>query len=296
MANVLATVVLPVALGIVMLGLGLSLTVADFTRVLAYPKAAVIALACQILLLPVVCFLLVRAFGLAPGLAVGMMLLAASPGGTTANLFSHLFRGDVALNVTLTAINSVLAVITMPIVVNLALGYFVGGGAIGLQLDKVLQVFAIVLVPVAIGMLVRRRAPDFADRTTRPVRIASVIVLVLAIAAAFVANADIVFDGLSVVPVALLLSVISLLIGYYVPRLARISRPQAIASSMEIGIHNAVLAITIALSPALLNNQEMATPAAVYGLLMFVPAALFGYLLTRRSTATPAHSERFTAG
>ncbi|MBA2310800.1 MAG: bile acid:sodium symporter family protein [Pseudonocardiales bacterium] len=286
MANFLATVLLPVALGVVMLGLGLSLTVADFARVLTYPKAVLIALACQVVVLPVICFLLVQAFGLVPGLAVGMMLLAASPGGTTANLFSHLFRGDVALNVTLTAINSVLAVITLPIVVNLALGYFVGGGAIGLQLDKVLQVFAIVLVPVAIGMLIRRLAPEFAERMSRPVKIASVIVLVLAIAAAFVANADIVFDGLAVVPVALLLSVISLLIGYYVPRLARIDRPQAIASAMEIGIHNAVLAITIALSPALLNNEEMAIPAAIYGLLMFVPAAVFGYLLTRSTSAS----------
>ncbi len=288
MANFLATVLLPVALGIVMLGLGLSLTVSDFTRVLSYPKAVLVALGCQVLLLPVICFLLVQAFGLAPGLAVGMMLLAASPGGTTANLFSHLFRGDVALNITLTAINSVLAVITLPIVVNLSLGYFVGGGAIGLQLDKVVQVFAIVLIPVAIGMLVRRLAPDFADRMNRPVKIGSVVVLVLAIAAAFVANADIVFDGLAVVPVALLLSVISLLVGYSVPRLARVDRPQAIASSMEIGIHNAVLAITIALSPALLNSKEMAIPAGVYGLLMFLPAALFGYLVSRRGAHTGA--------
>src|ERR1041385_3063312 len=112
------TVFLPVALGIVMLGLGLSLTVADFTRVVRYPKATIVALVCQILVLPAVCLGLVRLFDLDPVLAVGMMVLAASPGGTTANLFSHLARGDVALNITLTAINSVLAVVTLPIVVN----------------------------------------------------------------------------------------------------------------------------------------------------------------------------------
>ena len=118
------TVFLPIALGIIMFGLGLSLTVADFTRVVRYPKATIVALGCQILVLPALCLGLVLLFDLEPTLAVGMMLLAAAPGGTTANLFSHLARGDVALNVTLTAINSVLAVVTLPIVVNLALAGF----------------------------------------------------------------------------------------------------------------------------------------------------------------------------
>ena len=110
------TTLLPIALGLIMLGLGLSLTTGDFARVAKHPKAVGIALACQVLLLPVICFGLVQLFGLPPILAVGMMLLAASPGGTTANLYSHLFRGDVALNISLTAINSVLAVFTLPIV------------------------------------------------------------------------------------------------------------------------------------------------------------------------------------
>jgi len=130
------TVFLPIALAVVMLGLGLSLTVADFARVVRYPRAAVVALGCQILLIPGICLALVLLFDLAPALAVGMMLLAASPGGTTANLFSHLARGDVALNITLTAINSVLAVVTLPLVVNLSLaGFMDGQDAIGLQLE-----------------------------------------------------------------------------------------------------------------------------------------------------------------
>ena len=142
-----------------MLGLGLSLTVDDFRRIGRQPRAVVIALGCQLVLLPVVCFGLVLAFGLDPLLAVGMMLLAASPGGTTANLFSHLFRGDVALNITLTAVNSVIAVVTLPIVTNLAFAYFDPqvDGEVGLQFGKVVQVFAIVLIPVVIGMLVRSR-------------------------------------------------------------------------------------------------------------------------------------------
>src|SRR5215203_1432379 len=116
MDSALTLIGLPIALGIIMLGLGLGLTLEDFRRIGRYPKAAVLALLCQVLLLPAICFGLVLAFGLPPELAVGMMLLAASPGGTTANLFSHLFGGHVALNVTLTAINSVLAVLTLPVV------------------------------------------------------------------------------------------------------------------------------------------------------------------------------------
>ena len=293
MESLLTSVLLPAALGIVMLGLGLSLTTADFTRVLAHPRAVLVALACQVVLLPAICFGLVLTFGLPPELAVGMMLLAASPGGTTANLFSHLAGGDVALNISLTAINSVLSVVTLPIVVNLSLGYFVSAsGGIGLQADKIVQVFAIVLVPVALGMLVRRLAPGFADRMQRPVRIASVLVLVGVIVAAVLENREVVLAGLVAVgPLTVLFAIVSLGLGYAVPRAAGITERQAIACSMEIGIHNSVLAITIALSPALLGNPRMGIPAAVYGLLVYVPAALFAMALARRArvgAAAPA--------
>ncbi|MGX7827035.1 bile acid:sodium symporter family protein [Actinokineospora sp. 24-640] len=289
-SSTLTTIFLPIALAIIMFGLGLHLTVADFTRVAKVPKAALLALGVQVLVLPAVCLGLVLLFDLEPLLAVGMMLLAASPGGTTANIFSHLAGGDVALNITLTAINSVLAVVTLPIVVNLAIDGFLGGGAeIGLQPAKMLQVFAIVLVPVAVGMAVRKRFPDFADRMTRPVKIASIIVLALVIAGAMIAERDNILGYLRDVGlVALLLCVISLGLGYLVPRLARVERGQAIASSFEVGIHNSTLAITIALSPALLDNPTMAVPAAVYGVVMFIPAAAMAYAVgTRRRAAVP---------
>lgn len=281
------TVFLPVALAVIMFGLGLSLTVADFARVVRYPRASVIALGCQILVLPAVCLGLVLLFDLDPPLAVGMMLLAASPGGTTANLFSHLAHGDVALNITLTAINSVLAVVTLPVVVNLSLqGFMDGEDAIGLQPDKLLQVFAIVLIPVAIGMLVRNRAPGFADRLNRPVRIASVVVLVSVIAVAVFQERGNVGGYIeSVGLLALLFCVVSLTVGYTVPRALRVPRDQAIASSFEIGVHNSTLAITIALSPALLDSAQMAIPAAVYGIAMFLPAGVLVYTLNRRRRA-----------
>jgi BASS family bile acid:Na+ symporter len=282
------TVFLPIALGVIMLGLGMSLTTQDFKRVATVPKAAVVALVCQVLLLPAICLGLILLFDLAPALAVGMMLLAASPGGTTANLFSHLAGGDVALNISLTAINAILAVVTMPIVVNLALsGFMSGDDELGLQFDKMLQVFAIVLVPVAIGMLIRRRFTAFADRMLKPLKLAAIIFMVATIAVAvFQERANIGGYLQDIGIIALVFCVISLSVGYAIPRLVRIERRQSIAISLEIGIHNSTLAIAIALSPALLNNPQMAVPAAVYGVLMFIPAGVFSYWVSRKKIDT----------
>lgn len=280
----LLTVLLPLALGIIMLGLGLSLSVEDFRRVGRQPRPVVVALLCQTVLLPLLCFALVKAFGLAPALAVGMLLLAASPGGTTANLYSHLAHGDVALNISLTAVNSLLAVVTLPLVVNLSLAHFMGeGSTLPLQFDKVLQVFLIVLVPVAIGMALRARFPGFAARMNRPVRLVSVLFLVAIIALAVFKDWNTLVDyAPSIGLAALAFNLLSLAVGYGVPRLLGLPARQAIAIGMEIGIHNGTLAIAVALSPALLNNPTMAIPAAIYSLIMFVTAAVFGWLVSRR--------------
>lgn len=281
MDSALTTVLLPLALAVVMLGLGQSLTVDDFRRVGRQPRAVVVALGCQLVLLPALCFGLVLAFDLSPLLAVGMMLLAASPGGTTANLFSHLYGGDVALNITLTALNSVIAVVTLPVVTNLAFAYFepdTGDGSVGLQLGKTLQVFAIVLVPVAIGMLVRSRAPGFAARMDRPVRVLSVVVLAAVIVGTILAERENVAEYFgSVGLVSLVFCLASLGLGYGVPRLLDVGHRQALASSMEVGIHNSTLAIAIAVSA--LGEVTLAVPAAVYALVMFPTAAVVGKLI-----------------
>jgi len=288
MGSPLTLIGLPIALGVIMFGLGLSLTPSDFVRVCRQPKAAAVALACQLLLLPAVCFALVLAFRLQPILAVGMMLLAASPGGTTANLYSHLFRGDVALNISLTAINSVIAVVTLPVIVNLAVAYFQPGDMkVGLQLTKTLEVFMIVLVPVALGMLVRGLKPGFAQAMDRPVRIASILILTLVILGAAASSLDVLLANFQALAgIVILFCLFSLGIGFAVPRLLKIERPQAIASAFEVGLHNATLAIVIAQS--VLRSPEMTLPGAVYGVLMFPLAAAFGLLITRKSTAAVA--------
>ncbi|MFI6028647.1 bile acid:sodium symporter family protein [Amycolatopsis magusensis] len=290
-SSVATTVLLPIALGVVMFGLGLSLTTKDFARVLSYPKAVVVALVCQVLLLPAICFGLVYALSLPPELAVGMMLLAASPGGTSANLFSHLAHGDVALNVTLTAVNSLIAVVTLPLVVNFSLGHFLAGDAgIGLQFGKTLQVFAIVLIPVALGMLARNRMPVLAERTRKPVKLLSLVFLVGTILVAVYQERANIGGYLADIGLAtLLFSVLSIALGYLAPRLFRVDRRQAIAAAMEIGIHNSVLAITIALT--LLDNTRIAIPGAVYGIVMFFTAGTFGYLISRRVSAPTSTAE-----
>ncbi len=282
-AQPLLTVFLPLALGIIMLGLGLSLTLDDFRRVARQPRAVLVALACQALLLPVLCFALVKAFSLPAPLAIGMLLLAASPGGTSANLYSHLAHGDVALNITLTAVNSVLAVLTLPMIVNLALVYFMGDDqALPLQFGKVLQVFAIVLVPVVIGMAVRSRCPDFAQSMQKPVKMASALFLLLIVVLAIATDWQTLLEHAPVVGiVALLFNLASLAVGYGVPRALGLPKRQAIAIGMEIGIHNGTLAIAVALSPMLLDNPTMAIPAAIYSIVMFVTAAIFGWAVSR---------------
>ncbi|MGY1712044.1 bile acid:sodium symporter family protein [Geodermatophilus sp. SYSU D00758] len=282
MGSALTDVALPAALALVMLGLGLSLTVGDFVRVGRHPRAVTIALVLQLVLLPAVCFGLVLAFGLPPLLAVGMMLLAASPGGTTANLFSHLFRGDVALNITLTAVNSLIAVVTLPVVTNLAIAWFdpPGAGSLGLQFGKTAQVFAVVLVPVAVGMLVRARATGFADRMDKPVRIGSAAVLALVIVGTIVAERENVGEYMADVGLpALLFCLVSLTAGFLVPRAFGVVRRQAVASAFEIGVHNGTLAIAVAIS--VLGSVQLAVPAAVYSVIMFPAAAVFGWAITR---------------
>jgi BASS family bile acid:Na+ symporter len=284
----LITVVLPLALGIVMMGLGLELTPKDFARVTQQPKAVLISLFSQLFLLVGVAFLLCKLFALPPLLAVGLMLLAASPGGSTANLFSYLFKGDVALNITLTAINSVLAAVTLPLIVNFSINHFMNDGQqVSLQFSKIIQVFSIIIVPVCIGMLIRHFAPNFTHKMNKPVRIFAVVFLILIIIAAFIKERSNIMEYFTQIgAVTILFCIISLSIGYFVPRLMGVHTTQARACAFEIGIHNGTLAITIALT--VLDNTTISIPAAVYSLFMYFIAAGFGMLLNKFDrTAAP---------
>lgn len=290
MDSALTEVGLPIALAIIMFGLGLGLTLDDFRRVARRPKVVTIALLCQVVLLPFVCFGLVVALDLPWQLGIGMMLLAASPGGTTANLFSHLFRGDVALNITLTGINSVIAVVTLPIITGAAIAYYGRQDDVSMPLAEIVKVFALILLPVGLGMLARARKQQFAARMDKPVRIASAIILAVLVIGILAAEREHVGEYLADIGIAAaLFCAISLVVGFYVPRALGVSGPQSIATSMEIGVHNATLAIYVAEN--VLREGEIAIPAAVYSLVMFVFAALWGSWVSRRIAADTEPSE-----
>ncbi|MFW2122434.1 bile acid:sodium symporter family protein [Acinetobacter ursingii] len=275
------TIFLPIALAIIMAGLGLELRPQDFKRVAKHPKAVFLALFCQLVILVSIAFVICKLLALPPLLAVGVMLLAASPGGPTANLFSYLYKGDIALNITLTAINSVIAAFTLPFIVNLSIQHFINDGQqLGLQFSKVIQVFLIIIVPVCLGMLVRYFSPNVADKLHKPVRTFAVVFLILIIIGAVAKERNSILEYIMQVGLATsLFCIASLLIGYFIPRIFGISSTQARACAFEIGIHNSTLAMTIALT--ILASTTIAMPAAVYSIFMYLFAAIFGTLLNR---------------
>jgi bile acid:Na+ symporter, BASS family len=297
--NFLTKVVMPIALGVIMLGLGLGLTGADFRRIVVMPRPVLVGLFCQTVLLPAVCYGIAVGFGLPPELAVGLMLLAASPGGASANVFSHVAHGDVALNITLTATNSLLSLLTLPLIVGTSLRLFLGAEKnIPLPVDKVIQTFAIILVPVGIGMLVRWRKPALSDRLSKPVRTLAFVVLIIVIGGALYTEASKdsskLLESFKQVGVpAAVFNVVSLGVGYLVPLALRLPKKQAIAIGMEIGIHNGTLAIAIATT--VLSNPTMAIPPAIYSLIMFFTAAAFAFLVGRTVKDEPAPAEQRAA-
>ncbi len=286
---------LPLALAIIMIGLGLELTPKDFARVSKHPKAVLTALFCQLVLLVGLAFIICKVLELPPLLSVGLMLLAASPGGSTANLFSYLFKGDIALNITLTAINSVIAAFTLPLIVNFAIQHFLNDGQqITMQFSKILQVFAIILIPVCIGMLLRHYAPHFSEKLNKPLRIFSVAFLILIIIGAIAKERANIMEYIGQVGLATIIFCISsLIIGYFVPRIMGINSAQARACAFEIGIHNSTLAMTIALT--VIANSAVAMPAAVYSIFMYIFAAIFGFLLNRFTEQPVAETAPFSS-
>jgi len=281
-ANFLSVVLMPVALAVIMTGLGLSLTLADFRRIFLYPKAMLIGLLCQMALLPIICYFIAKAFQLPPEMAVGLMLLAAAPGGPSANLYSHMAKGDVALNVSLTALNSLFSVLSIAFWVNFSMVQFLAIDTyVPMQFGKVLEVCYIVILPVGVGMLIRFRYPSFSSRLEKPFKVASAIFLATIILLAGWKERAHLWQDVEIVGLAaLLFNVACLGLGYFIPRLFRLSKKQAIAIGMEIGIHNGSLAIYLALN--VIGNPAMTIPAVVYSIIMFLTAALFGYLVNLR--------------
>ena len=279
--SVLSTVVLPVGLGLIMLILGLSLTTADFRRALSTPRAIAIGMANLLVVAPLLAFAVAELFALSPELAVGLVLLGASPGGTMANVLTHLARGETALSISMTALSSVAAVITVPLYLELATAHF-GAGDIGdvSMLTVVPRVFAITVVPLALGMWIRSRRPREVDEAYPALKRLAVGIFAVIVAGAIVAEHRTVFDNIVAVGAACVaLNVAAMTISFATSRLARLGDRQSTAIALELGVHNATLAITVgaAISPTL------AVPAAVYSAFMFVTGIGFARVMYLRN-------------
>lgn len=287
-SSFLTAVLLPLALFVIMLGMGLGLAIADFQRILVEPKAIVVGLVAQLLVLPVVGFALAAVFPLTPELAVGLIILAACPGGPTSNLMTYLAKGNVALSITLTAISSVITVFTIPLLVSLAMQVFLGTEAT-LQLPflkTVIQIAVITLIPVSLGMLLHAQTPRLAARVEKGVKWLSLFVLGLIIVGLLVQERNNVGGFfLDVGWVTLTLMAITMAVGYGIATLAKLDSRSATSITIEVGIQNGTLAIAIASAPAFLNNPAMAVPAAIYSLLMFGVSGAFAWWAQRQRPA-----------
>ncbi|WP_420409881.1 bile acid:sodium symporter family protein [Hoeflea sp.] len=275
--GIMIGVVLPLGLAFIMFSLGLGLTVSDFVRVIKQPFAFVVGAFNQVLLLPVVTFGLVLAFGLGPELAVGFMILAFCPGGVTSNILTRLARGDVALSVSLTAVISLLSMVTVPPLLALAMGFFSGDTAEPVSIGGIaVQLFLLTTVPILLGLALRHLAPAMTNRISPTIAHLANGLFVFIVGLALVVNWDVFVENLPI----LAPSIISLLIlllgtGFVVARLAGLPVSQIKTISIETGVQNSTLGITVAalLSGADAGLSIYALPAAVYGILMYVVAA-----------------------
>jgi len=283
-----SAIILAISLMIIMLGMGLSLVIDDFKRIFKTPKSIFIGLLNQLILLPIIAFGLASIFPLKPEIAVGVMILAACPGGATSNLISHLAKADTALSVTLTAFSSFITILTIPFIVNFSLEQFLDQTNM-IQLDLMqtfLQILMIIIIPIIIGMLIRKYKEAFALKMEKPVRLASALVLVLVIVGIIIKEKDTLGESFKQAGlVVIILNLIVMFLGYYSAKLFKITNKRALSIAIESGIQNGTLGITVAV--VLLGNSEFAVVSAIYGVLMFFTGAGAVYIGSRQHNKNP---------
>ncbi len=261
---------LPIALFIIMIGIGMTLTIRDFRQVAVYPKGMIVGTVAQILVMPLIAFMLATLLAVPPAIAVGLVIIAACPGGTTSNLFVLLSRGNIALSIVLTVSASLITILTLPLFTNIALQHYMGT-----EEDIVLPVWktigmlvGIVLFPVAIGMVVRTRNPEVARKAESIVSIFGGIVLAVLIVALVYGVRDQIWELLKQAgPATILLNVAGIGLGLAAGRMTGLTQRESLAVAVELGVKNGTIALMVTLT--LLESSAMSIPAAVYGVLMF---------------------------
>ena len=282
----LVDVLLPLGLAVIMGSLGLSLTPADFKRILVAPKGVFLGLANLFFVSPLLAFAAAEVFGLDPVLAVGLVIMGAAPGGVMANLLTHLARGETSLSITLTAISSLAATITIPLYLGLSIDHFGANlesevsliGTVGL-------VFGITVIPLSIGMAVRGRWPERAIAIEPPLKRAALVAFVVIVTGAVASEWEKVTESFgTVAPAALALNLAAMTISFTLGRFARLPDRQSTAIALELGLHNGTLTIAVATT----IDERLAIPAAVYSAFMFLTAGTFARLMFRRNRLATA--------
>ena len=284
-----STAMLIFSLFVIMIGMGLSLTFNDFKRVMKYPLAAFVGFINQIVLLPIIAYALIKIFNVDATIAVGIMILSACPGGPTSNLITLLAKGDVALSVTLTAINSLITIITIPFIVNFAVSEFmITTTQIEAPVGKIAgSLIVVIAIPLAIGMLVKKYKNSFAIKMEKTVRVASTIVLFIVIAGLIIKEIDNIGEYFrNAWLIALTLNVVTMTVGFLSAKLVRLNFKQALSICIESGSQNGTLAIHVAVVS--LGRADFAIAAVVYSLLMFFTPVFPIYLGNKKRSQASA--------
>ena len=280
----IVTTIAPIALALIMLGLGLGLEVKDFTRVINQPKDFIIALICQMILLPIVAFILIKIFNTPLELALGVMIIAAAPGGVTSNVLTKFANGDVALSVSLTAIISLISIISVPLIVFksadiLQITYISKNiSMVGVSL----KMFLVVTLPVCIGMIIRKFATNFISSKALSIQRLSIILFVIVFAAIWIEEWDkIVSFIVRAGTITLALNLVMMVVGYYVAKFFASGMAQRKCISLECGLQNGTLAVFVATEIS--NEIVYMIPTAAYALIMYITGFIFIYFLRNKA-------------
>jgi len=276
----IVTKIAPIALALIMLGLGLGLITQDFTRVIKQPKDFLIGFFCQLILLPVIAFLLIKILNTPLELALGVMIIAAAPGGVTSNVLTKFANGDVALSVSLTAVISLISIFTVPFIVFKSADLFqISYISKNISMTSIsLKMFLVVTLPVIIGMLIRKFATNFILSNMRNIQRISILLFVVVFIAIWVEEWDKIISFISRAGmIALILNVVMMTVGFYIAKIFASGISQRKCISLECGLQNGTLAVFV--STQLFDNIVYMVPTAAYALIMFVTSIIFVLLV-----------------
>ena len=281
----IATKIAPLALALIMLGLGMSLTVQDFVRVIKIPKDFLVGFICQLVLLPIVALSLALLFSLPAEIALGLMLIACAPGGVTSNVLTKFADGDVALSVTLTAIGSLISIISVPFIMFTSINFFEIGVIQEVSMVGIaLKMFGVVTVPVIIGMLIKKLAKDFINKQTKLIQKISIILFAIVFVAIFTEEWENIFNYFaSAGLVALTLNLSMMIIGFYVAKFFTSGVAQQRCISIECGLQNGTLALFVGTQMFGENIATYIMPTAAYALIMMTTSIIFIFILKKNT-------------